>query len=106
MNPHNDYCQNYIDTGQYPANYIRDVSMEKRFAEYPKIKELIDKKSEVTQKSHCPPTYLNGKRRPIAPKKKHDLVDLRTYNLEDLNCQFDSIVIDAPLEEYKTTALR
>lgn len=91
LNPHNDYCQNYIDTGQYPANYIRDVSMEKRFAEYPKIKELIDKKSEVTQKSHCPPTYLN--------------VDLRTYNLEDLNCQFDSIVIDAPLEEYKTTAL-
>ena len=80
--------------------------MEKRFAEYPKIKELIDKKSEVTQKSHCPPTYLNGKNDQQLRKQEHGLVDLRTYNLEDLNCQFDSIVIDAPLEEYKTTALR
>ena len=44
--------------------------------------------------------------RKCVPVKTDDLVDLRTYNLEDLDCQFDSIVIDAPLEEYKTTALR
>lgn len=90
QNPHNDYCQNFIDTGQYPSNYIRDVSMEKRFAEYPKLNELIEKKDLVAADSHCPPTYLHA--------------DLRTFVLTDLECQFDSIIIDAPLEEYKTTA--
>jgi len=89
-NPHNDYCQNFIDTGQYPANYIRDVSIEKRFAEYPKLNDLIEKKNKAITESYCPPTYLNA--------------DLRTFNLESLKCQFDSIIIDAPLEEYKNTA--
>lgn len=90
QNPHNDYCQNFIDTGQYPANYIRDVSMGKRFAEYPKLNELIEKKNAVAKETHCPPTYLHA--------------DLRTFKLSDMNCQFDSIIVDAPLEEYKATA--
>ena len=30
--------------------------------------------------------------------------NLRTFDLNDLKCQFDSIIVDAPLEEYKTTA--
>jgi len=89
-NPHNDYCQNFIDTGQYPSNYIRDVSIEKRFAEYPKLNELIEKKNKTIKETHCPPTYLNA--------------DLRTFNLNQLKGQFDSIIIDAPLEEYKNTA--
>ena len=25
LNPHNDYCQNYVDTGERPQNFIRDV---------------------------------------------------------------------------------
>jgi len=90
QNPHNDYCQNFIDTGQYPSNYIRDVAMDKRFAEYPKLNELIDKKDTITKDSHCPPTYLHA--------------NLRTFNLSELECQFDTIIVDAPLEEYKTTA--
>ena len=24
-NPHNDYCQHFVDTGQRPHNFIRDV---------------------------------------------------------------------------------
>jgi hypothetical protein len=24
-NPHNDYCQHFVDTGQRPQNFIRDV---------------------------------------------------------------------------------
>lgn len=40
-NPHNDYCQNFIDTGQRPQNFIRDACLEERFEEYPKLKELI-----------------------------------------------------------------
>ena len=77
---------------QYPANYIRDVSIEKRFAEYPKLNDLIEKKNKAITESYCPPTYLNA--------------DLRTFNLENLKCQFDSIIIDAPLEEYKNTATK
>jgi len=30
--------------------------------------------------------------------------NLRTFDLNELKCQFDSIIVDAPLEEYKTTA--
>ena len=26
-NPHNDYCQNFVDTGERPQNFIRDVGM-------------------------------------------------------------------------------
>lgn len=24
-NPHNDYCQNFVDTGERPQNFIRDT---------------------------------------------------------------------------------
>ena len=40
-NPHNDYCQHFVDTGQRPQNFIRDVGLEDRFEEYPKLRELI-----------------------------------------------------------------
>lgn len=40
-NPHNDYCQHFVDTGQRPQNYIRDVGLADRFEEYPKLRELI-----------------------------------------------------------------
>jgi len=26
-NPHNDYCQHFVDTGERPQNFIRDVGM-------------------------------------------------------------------------------
>ena len=34
--------------------------MEKRFAEYPKLNDLIDKKNQVAAETHCPPTYLHA----------------------------------------------
>ena len=40
-NPHNDYCQHFVDTGQRPQNFIRDVGLADRFEEYPKLRELI-----------------------------------------------------------------
>lgn len=43
-NPHNDYCQHYIDTGQRPQNFIRDNYLNERFEEFPKLKELIQLK--------------------------------------------------------------
>ena len=32
LNPHNDYSQNFVDTGQRPQNFIRDVGLADRFA--------------------------------------------------------------------------
>lgn len=26
-NPHNDYCQHFVETGERPQNFIRDVGM-------------------------------------------------------------------------------
>ena len=59
LNPHNDYSQNFVDTGQRPQNFIRDtgvtletllcdwrmivfcLGLTNRFEEYPKLQELI-----------------------------------------------------------------
>ena len=45
-NPHNDYQQHFVDTGNRPHNYIRDVGVTERFEEYPKLKELIRLKDQ------------------------------------------------------------
>ncbi|KAJ8977391.1 hypothetical protein NQ317_013295 [Molorchus minor] len=88
-NPHNDYCQHFVDTGQRPQNFIRDVGLADRFEEYPKLRELIKLKDELIQQTATPPMYLK--------------CDLPTYDLKNLNCKFDVILIEPPLEEYQRT---
>ncbi|XP_066584762.1 N6-adenosine-methyltransferase non-catalytic subunit isoform X3 [Prorops nasuta] len=88
-NPHNDYCQHFIDTGQRPQNFIRDVGLADRFEEYPKLRELIKLKDDLISETATPPMYLK--------------TDLFSYNLKELNCKFDVILIEPPLEEYQRT---
>ena len=88
-NPHNDYCQHFVDTGQRPQNFIRDVGLADRFEEYPKLKELIRLKDEQISKTATPPMYLKA--------------DLRTFDLKELGTLFDVILIEPPLEEYSRT---
>lgn len=88
-NPHNDYCQHFIDTGQRPQNFIRDVGLADRFEEYPKLRELIKLKDDLISETATPPMYLKS--------------DLSKFNLKDLNCKFDVILIEPPLEEYQRT---
>ncbi|XKL66913.1 hypothetical protein PGB90_010333 [Kerria lacca] len=88
-NPHNDYCQHFVDTGQRPQNFIRDVGLNDRFEEYPRLRELIKLKDEHVALTSTPPMYLK--------------CDLRSYNLLDLNNKFDVILIEPPLEEYQRT---
>ena len=59
----------------------------KRFEEYPKLKELIRLKDELIAKTASPPMYLK--------------TDLTTFNLKDVGCKFDVILIEPPLEEYQ-----
>ena len=89
-NPHNDYCQHYVDTGQRPQNFIRDYELHDRFEEYPKLKELIRLKDELIARTAMPPMYLKS--------------DLREAGqLRQLDCKFDVILVDVPLEEYQRT---
>ena len=67
LNPHNDYSQNFVDTGQRPQNFIRDTGLTGRFEEYPKLQELIRLKDELIAKTAHPPMYLK--------------CDLETYDL-------------------------
>ncbi|RUS19974.1 methyltransferase-like protein 14 [Endogone sp. FLAS-F59071] len=82
----NDYSQNFVDSGQRPHNYIRDSNLKERFDEYPKLKELTKLKNELVESRSTPPAYLKA--------------DLRNFELKSLQCKFDVILIDPPLEEY------
>ncbi|XP_028660822.1 N6-adenosine-methyltransferase non-catalytic subunit [Erpetoichthys calabaricus] len=86
LNPHNDYCQHFVDTGHRPQNFIRDVGLADRFEEYPKLRELIRLKDELISSTNTPPMYLQA--------------DLETFDLHDLKCKFDVILLEPPLEEY------
>lgn len=87
-NPHNDYCQHFVDTGQRPQNFIRDVGLADRFEEYPKLRELIRLKDELIGEKATPPMYLQA--------------DLKTADLNQklAGAKFDVILIEPPLEEY------
>uniref|UniRef100_A0A8D3DB21 N(6)-adenosine-methyltransferase non-catalytic subunit METTL14 n=1 Tax=Scophthalmus maximus TaxID=52904 RepID=A0A8D3DB21_SCOMX len=86
LNPHNDYCQHFVDTGHRPQNFIRDVGLADRFEEYPKLRELIRLKDELISTTNIPPMYLQA--------------DPEHFDLQDLKCQFDVILLEPPLEEY------
>ncbi|KAF6768664.1 hypothetical protein AHF37_08972 [Paragonimus kellicotti] len=85
-NPHNDYCQHFVDTGERPQNFIRDTGLRNRFEEYPKLRELIRLKDELIQSKATPPMYLRA--------------DLKTFDLNELESKFDVVLIEPPLEEY------
>ncbi|XP_062611864.1 N6-adenosine-methyltransferase non-catalytic subunit-like [Saccostrea cucullata] len=86
-NPHNDYCQNFVDTGERPQNFIRDTGLANRFEEYPKLRELIRLKDELISKTNTPPMYLK--------------CDLQEFDLGELGCKFDVMFVEPPLEEYQ-----
>lgn len=88
-NPHNDYCQHFVDTGQRPQNFIRDVGLADRFEEYPKLKELIRLKDELIRETAAPPMYLK--------------CDLETFDFRTVKSKFDVILVEPPLEEYQRT---
>uniref|UniRef100_A0A1B0GCJ0 N(6)-adenosine-methyltransferase non-catalytic subunit METTL14 n=1 Tax=Glossina morsitans morsitans TaxID=37546 RepID=A0A1B0GCJ0_GLOMM len=89
-NPHNDYCQHFVDTGQRPQNFIRDVGLADRFEEYPKLRELIRLKDKLIQDTASAPMYLKA--------------DLKVLDLKTLGTKFDVILIEPPLEEYSRAA--
>ena len=55
------------------------VGLTGRFEEYPKLQELIRLKDDLISETAHPPMYLK--------------VDLESYDLKQLNCKFDTIII-------------
>lgn len=82
-NPHNDYCQHFVDTGQRPQNFIRDVGLADRFEEYPKLRELIKLKDDLIAQTATPPMYLK--------------CDLKTFDLKQMGNKFDVVLVEPPL---------
>lgn len=87
----NDYCQNFVDKGVRPQNFIRDLDYESRYSEYPKIERLISLKDNIVGKRATPGMALN--------------CDLKTYDLTSLGCKFDVILMDPPWEEYSARVM-
>ncbi|KAK9292672.1 hypothetical protein L1049_020650 [Liquidambar formosana] len=84
----NDYSQNFVDTGMRPQNFIRELELTNVVEDYPKLRELIQKKDEIVANSASPPMYYK--------------CDLREHGLspEFFGTKFDVILVDPPWEEY------
>ncbi|XWS28290.1 hypothetical protein CRYUN_Cryun25bG0055000 [Craigia yunnanensis] len=84
----NDYSQNFVDTGMLPQNFIRELELTNVVEDYPKLRELIQKKDEIVVKSASPPMYMK--------------CDLREFELSPdfFGTKFDVILIDPSWEEY------
>ena len=84
----NDYSQNFVDTGMRPQNFIRELELTSVVEDYPKLRELIQKKDEIVAKSATPPMYYK--------------CDLREFVLssEFFGTKFDVVLVDPPWEEY------
>ncbi|KAF8380211.1 hypothetical protein HHK36_027693 [Tetracentron sinense] len=84
----NDYSQNFVDTGMRPQNFIRELELTSVVEDYPKLRDLIQKKDEIVAKSASPPMYYK--------------CDLREHVLsqEFFGTKFDVILVDPPWEEY------
>ncbi|KAJ4457588.1 putative Methyltransferase MT-A70 family protein [Paratrimastix pyriformis] len=84
---HNDYCLHFVETGERPQNFIRDTRASERFEEYPKLRELIQRKDALIAAHHTAPAHLR--------------CDLKSFPLaEALGSKFDVILVDPPWEEY------
>lgn len=84
----NDYSQNFVDTGMRPQNFIRELELTNVVEDYPKLRELIQKKDEIVANSASPPMYY-----------KCDLKEIE-LSPEFFGTKFDVILIDPPWEEY------
>ncbi|KAJ9533460.1 hypothetical protein QJQ45_026459, partial [Haematococcus lacustris] len=87
----NDYCQQFVDTGARPQNYLRDSFNTDRFEEYPKLKELITMKDQMVAENTTPAYYL-----------KAGGANLKTLKLspETFGTKFDVVLVDPPWDEY------
>ncbi|UZJ52324.1 hypothetical protein CBS101457_001644 [Exobasidium rhododendri] len=96
----NDYSQHFVDTGagQSPGNAVGNPGKLSRFVEYPKLKRLVEAKSEILSSTSHPPVYLQA-----------DLTASLTFPTSStsfhlarlLPIKYDVVIVDPPLESYE-----
>ncbi|CAN4115367.1 unnamed protein product [Withania somnifera] len=84
----NDYSQNFVDTGTRPQNFIRELELTSVVEDYPKLRELIQRKDEIVVNAASAPMYFK------CNLHEHEL------SPEFFGTKFDVILIDPPWEEY------
>jgi hypothetical protein len=84
----NDYSQNFVDTGMRPQNFIRELELTNVVEDYPKLRELIQRKDEIVSNSASAPMYY-----------KCDLME-HALSPDFFGTKFDVILVDPPWEEY------
>ncbi|CAN6299230.1 unnamed protein product [Urochloa humidicola] len=84
----NDYSQNFVDTGLRPQNFIRELELTSVVEDYPKLRELIQRKDEIVANSASAPMYYK--------------CDLKEHVLSPdfFGTKFDVILVDPLWEEY------
>ncbi|KIK56151.1 hypothetical protein GYMLUDRAFT_174639 [Collybiopsis luxurians FD-317 M1] len=75
----NDYSQHYVDSGEWPQNWVLGAEPEHRFEEYPKQQRLLNLKKASVSNYSLPPLYL-------------PFVELGNLN----PAKFDVILLDPP----------
>ncbi|NXQ73856.1 MET14 methyltransferase, partial [Quiscalus mexicanus] len=87
LNPHNDYCQHFVDTGHRPQNFIRDVGMSQPGTHFFFLPFYVQPTQETLLLTGCTEVlYLQA--------------DLEAFDIRELKSKFDVILLEPPLEEY------
>ncbi|OEH80091.1 hypothetical protein cyc_07550 [Cyclospora cayetanensis] len=89
-----DYAQHFVDTGERPQNFIRDVEPEKRFNAYFRLKELMELKRQVIRARATPAQCI---RRAFL---RSALVCVPRQARHCVDGHFDVILVDPPWAEY------
>lgn len=109
-----DYSQHFVNCGERPQNFIRDVEPDRRFLAYFRLKELMELKRSVIRARATPAQCIRvSEKSPLSGQgtlhaKKARLgregwalqADLRTFPLSSLPVKFDVILVDPPWPEY------
>jgi len=83
----NDYNQHYVDTGEFPQNFIRDHAPDRRFLNYAPLARLSLLKNKIIAARAHPPQYIQA--------------DLKTFDWSSLACKMDVVLVDPPWAEYQ-----
>ncbi|KAF8438546.1 MT-A70-domain-containing protein [Boletus edulis BED1] len=70
----NDYSQRYVDSGEWPQNWVVGAELERRFEEYPKQQRLLNLKKESVDTHAAPSCYLPLQQLPSLHPFKFDVI--------------------------------
>jgi N6-adenosine-specific RNA methylase IME4 len=96
----NDYSQHFVDTGagDLPGNAVCNPEKSNRFQEYPKLKRLVEIKSDILASVSHPPIYLQADLSSSTTVSS----SVEAFHLAHLlPIKFDVAIIDPPLESYE-----